>query len=76
MQQISNMHAFQIRTKATSCVEVWWTSNFRLLRIGDKKKKKKEEETTGRKYNGLPYSIGGHNDCEMANASLLSVLRL
>jgi len=28
-----------------------------------KKKKKKEEETTGQKYNGLPYSIGDHNNC-------------
>jgi len=38
------------------------TSNMRRLRIGEEEKKKKEEErrgkTTGRKYNGLPYSIG------------------
>jgi len=25
-------------------------------------KQKIEEETTGQKYNGLPYSIGGHNN--------------
>jgi len=40
----------QICTKATACVEVWWTSNLRPLRLGEEKKKKKErkiEETTG-----------------------------
>jgi len=37
-------------------VEVWWTSNLRLLRLGEEKKKKKE--ITGQKYNGLPYYIG------------------
>jgi len=47
--------------------------HFRPLRIGDKKTKK--EETTGRKCNGLPYCIGGHTNCEMANASLFSALR-
>jgi len=26
------------------------------IRLGKKKKKEEEEETTGRKYNGLPYS--------------------
>jgi len=45
-------------------VEVWQTSNLRLLILGEEKKIKKEgkdrkiEETTGQKYNGLPYSIG------------------
>jgi len=28
------------------------------IRRGKKKKEEEEEETTGRKYNGLPYSIG------------------
>ena len=41
--------AFQIRTKSTPCVEVWYTSNVRRLRLGEEKKKK--EETTGQKYN-------------------------
>jgi len=49
--------ASQIRTKATPCVEVWYTSNLRRLR-GKTEEKKKIEETTGQKYNGLPYSIG------------------
>jgi len=40
-------------------MEVWQTANLRRLRLGKgKKRRKKEEETTGRKYNGLPYSIG------------------
>jgi len=33
------------------------------IRRGKKQIKKiEEEETTGQKYNGLPYSIGGHNN--------------
>ena len=47
--------ASEIRTKATSCVEVRQTSNLRWLRLGEEKKK---EVATGQKYNGLPYSIG------------------
>ena len=41
--------ASEIRTKATSCVEIWQTSNLRRLRLGEEKirKKKEEEETTG-----------------------------
>jgi len=35
-------------------VEVWQTSNLRLLKIGEEKRKKKKETTTA-KYNGLPY---------------------
>jgi len=27
-----------------SCVEVWYTSNLRLLRLGEEKKKEEEEE--------------------------------
>jgi len=38
-------------------VEVWQTSSLRRVRLGEEKKKE-QEETTGRKYNGLPYSIG------------------
>jgi len=37
--------AFQICTKATPCVEVWWTSNLRRLRLG---KEKKIERTNDR----------------------------
>jgi len=40
-------------------VEVSYTSNLRRLKIGEEERKKEErqkEETTGRKYNGLPYS--------------------
>jgi len=49
--------AFEIRTKATPCVEVWQTSNLRRLRSGEEKRKIEEEDTTGQKYNGLPNSI-------------------
>ena len=31
-------HAFLIRTKATPCVEVWWTSNLRPLRLREEKR--------------------------------------
>jgi len=31
------------------------------IRRGKKRKRKKKKETTGRKYNGLFYSIGGCN---------------
>jgi len=30
------------------------------IRRGKKRRKKIEEETTGQKYNGLSYSLGGH----------------
>jgi len=30
--------ASEIRTKATPCVEVWQTSNLRLLRLGEEKR--------------------------------------
>jgi len=40
---------FQIRTKATPCVEVWQTSNLRPLRLGEEKVRKKKKET-GWKY--------------------------
>jgi len=32
------IYAFYIRTKDTPCVEVWKTSNFQLLRLGEEKK--------------------------------------
>jgi len=52
--------AARFSTKATPCVEIWRASNLRRLRLGEEKRKKKiEEQTTGRKYNGLPYSTGG-----------------
>ena len=50
--------ASEIHTKATPCVEVWWTSNLLRLRLGEENKKEEEEEATGQKYNGLPYYIG------------------
>ena len=31
-------YAFYIRTKTTPCVEVWWTSSLRRLRIGEEKR--------------------------------------
>jgi len=31
--------------------------------VRKKKKEGKKIEITGQKYNGLPYSIGGHNYC-------------
>jgi len=50
--------AFQIRAKATPCVEVWWTSSLQPLRLGEEKKKvRKIERNLRAKYNGLPYSI-------------------
>jgi len=33
-------------------VEVWYTSNLQLLRLGEERKKEEEEETTGQKYKG------------------------
>jgi len=43
--------AYEIRTKATPCVEVWQASNLRRLRLGEEKKKdryiEEEEGTTG-----------------------------
>jgi len=44
-------------------VEVWLTSNLRRLRLDEENKEEEEEtnkQTTGQKYNGLPYYIGGH----------------
>jgi len=35
--------AFEIRTKATTCVEVWQTSNVRLQRLGEEKKEKRNK---------------------------------
>jgi len=46
-------------------VEIWWPSNLRPLRIGEEKKrrrKKKKIITTAAKYNGLPITMGGHNN--------------
>jgi len=40
--------ASEIRTKATSCVEEWQTSNLRRLRLGEEKKEKKEERRNHR----------------------------
>ena len=44
--------AFEVRTKATPCVEIWQTSNLRPLILGEERKKerKKKEQTTGWKY--------------------------
>ena len=36
--------AFQIRTRTTSCVEVWYTSIVRPLRLGEEKKIEEEEK--------------------------------
>jgi len=36
--------AFQIRTRVTPCVEVWYISNLCPLRLGEEKKKKEAEE--------------------------------
>jgi len=52
VQYISDLHSkFALRPH---CVEVWHTANLRPLTLGEEKRK----ETTGRKYNGLPYSTG------------------
>jgi len=43
VQHVSDLHSkFAIRPH--HCVEVWYTSNLRRLRLGDEKKKKIEEE--------------------------------
>jgi len=52
-----------IRTGAAPCVEVWWTSGLRPLRLGEeggkeRKKERRKIEIAGQKYNGLPYNIG------------------
>ena len=54
------------RTKATSCVEVWYTSNLRPLRLGEKKEERKKKVTTVAKYNRLPIAMGGHNNLRSA----------
>ena len=41
VQRISDLHS--IRTKATPCAKVWYTSNLRL-RLGEEKKKKKKKK--------------------------------
>jgi len=33
------------------------------VRKKEEEKEKKKKETTGQKYNGLPYYIGGHKRC-------------
>jgi len=46
-------------------VQVWLTSNFRPLRLGEEKsrrKNKKKIETTAAKYNGLSFTVGGHKN--------------
>ena len=64
LQHISDKHS--IRTKATSCVEVWYTSNLRPLKIGEEKEERKnerkeeeeeeddDEETTGQNIMACP----------------------
>jgi len=34
----------------------------KIRRVKTEEDRKKIEETTGQKYNGLPYYIGGHNN--------------
>jgi len=46
-----------MRTKPTPCVEVYM-ADIQSATAEIRRGKKIEEETTGRKYNGLPYSIG------------------
>ena len=36
--------ASEIRTKATTCVEVWQTSNLRPLRLGEERKKDRRKK--------------------------------
>jgi len=59
VQHISDLHSKFAR--ATPCVEVWWTSNLRPLRLGeekDKRRRKKKDGNHRAKYNGRPYYIG------------------
>jgi len=37
-------------------VEVWQTSNLRLLRLGEEKKEEERKKKTRQKYNGLPWA--------------------
>ena len=57
VQQVSDLH-LKFALRLTPCVEVWFTSNLRLLRLGEEKRRRKKKEITGQKYNGLPYYIG------------------
>ena len=41
--------ASEIRTKATTCVEVWQTSNLRRLRLGEEKKKEEKKKERKKK---------------------------
>jgi len=58
VQHISDLHSKFALAPHHDCVEAWWTSNLRPLRLGEEKKKKKErKKPQGKQYNGLPYSI-------------------
>jgi len=53
-------HTSDLQSKFAPCVEVWYTSNLRPLRLGEEKRRRirRKKQTTGQKYNGLPYYIG------------------
>jgi len=62
--------ASQIRTKTTSCVEVWQTSNLRPLRLGEEKKKERRKNDRMKIYTVCPATI---NKCR-SRSHLMHVL--
>ena len=50
-----------MRTKATRCVEVWQTSNLRLLRLDEGKKEESKTNYSMKIYMVCPIPYGDHN---------------
>ena len=65
--------AFKIRTRATSCVEVWQTSDLRPLRLGEEKKEGKKKE---RNYRAKIYMVSLLHRATIKNPQLLKALAL
>jgi len=58
-------HVFQIRTKATSCVQVWYTCSLQWLRLGEEKKKaegRKKKKPQDESIMSASDTQGGHNN--------------
>jgi len=56
VQQVSDLHLKFALSESMADIQCAAAE----IRLGKKERRKKEEQTTARKYNGVPYSIGGH----------------